>query len=115
MNSGNQAIRGGNARTADIARLWMTLTTEYIPKLRIEVEPHHFPNGDAYVEVLVVDYASIDSNGRVSKSVWATRQFRNDLYLISHNQLFDLLISAYRVIDEFFVTGIDNRPRPPQG
>jgi len=44
--------------------------------------------------------------------VWSRKQFFSPLYLISHTQLFDLLIVGYRVIDEYFRTGKDRRPSP---
>lgn len=103
---------GATATLDDCARLWSTLTTDYIPGLRVEVVPHHYPNGDPYVELVCCDYATMGQQGPVSRSVWARKEFASGLYLISHAQLFDLLISSYRVIDEYFATGKDNRPLP---
>lgn len=104
-----------SANIADCVRLWSTLTTEYIPGLKLELELCHSPNGDPYLTVSVLDYATYDASGDLDMSVWAHREFRNQLHLISISQLFDLLISAYRTIDTYFSTGVDNRPRPVKG
>jgi hypothetical protein len=90
----------------------MTLTTDFIPGLRVELVPHHDPAGNASVDVEVCDYATLTVGDDIHRSVWARKRFASPLYLISHTQLFDLLITSYRVMDEFFATGKDNRPSP---
>jgi hypothetical protein len=105
-------LAGGVATLADCARLWATLTTDYIPGLKIEIEPGTEPDGQPFVQLSLVDYATIDASNEQSMSVWSCRKFYSPLYLISHTQLFDLLIVGYRVIDKYFATGEDNRPRP---
>lgn len=98
------------ATLADINRLWDTLTTEYIPGLRIELTPTRSKEGFDFVLVELVDYSEAALLPGKWRSVWSKREFRSPLYLISHSQLFDLLISGYKVIDEYFSTGKDNRP-----
>lgn len=113
MKSSNRHLPvGASATVDDVARLWATLTTDYIPNLKIELEPHHAPEGLAYITANIVDYATMGDSGDWHRSLWSTRRFASPLYLISHAQLFELLISAYRVIDEYFRTGVDNRPSP---
>lgn len=101
---------GASATLDDCARLWSTLTTDYIPGLKVEVIPHQKPNGDPYIEMVLCDYAYVAGDPGPDRSVWARKEFSSGLYLISHAQLFDLLIKGFRVIDEFFTTGKDNRP-----
>jgi len=106
---------GPLATLDDCARLWTTLTTDFIPGIRIEMIPHQDPSGRPYVAVELVDYSDVHTLPDGPRSVWARREFGSPLYLISHTQLFDLLISGYRVMDEYFTTGKDNRPRPSKG
>jgi len=106
-------VRAATGATPDdIARIWHTLVDEYIPGLKIEITPKHEPRSSAYVEVQVVDYAGSVPGGETHRTVWSEREYHSPIYLISHNQLFDLLISAHRVIDKYFATGKDERPNP---
>jgi len=111
----NKIIKGGAATLGDLARLWDYLTTEYIPALKIELEPLFDSHGDPLIRVLVCDYSTIANLPAGPRSVWAMREFRSEIYLISHTQLFDLLISAHKVIEDYFRTGVDNRPLPSKG
>lgn len=99
-----------SATTADCARLWSTLTTEYITQLRIEVRIVVDPNGETWLSVEVIDDSLASIDGAACVNVWASREFRNGLYLISVSQLFDLLIDAYRKIDAFFSLGAPSAP-----
>jgi len=101
---------GTNATSADCARLWSTLTTEYISKLRIEVGLDEGVSGQASLLVEVVDSSLIVSDGELMVNVWASRIYYNPLYLISSGQLFDLLITAYRNIDDYFTYGENYSP-----
>jgi len=104
--------QGASATLDDCARLWNTLTTDYIPALKVELFVRQRPNGEAYIAVELVDYSTLQSATGIQRSVWSTKEFFSPLYLISHTQLFDLLIKGYRVIDTYFATGKDNRPSP---
>lgn len=115
MSTTKPVLQGGSATLDDCARLWSTLTTDYIPGLRIEMDLHRRPNGEPYVEVQLVDYSTVLNDSTTGRSVWATKEFFSPLYLISHTQLFDLLIKGYRVIDEYFSTGRDTRPSTLKG
>ena len=110
MANNMQVLKGGTATLADCARLWSTLTTDYIPGLRVEITPHHRPDGEPYVVVELVDYSTLKEGLPAERSVWSRREFFSPLYLISHTQLFDLLIVGYRVIEAYFGSGVDNRP-----
>jgi hypothetical protein len=95
---------------SDCARLWSTLTTDYIPALRLELRMVTNPNGDSYLSVEVVDDSLVTLDGAECVNVWASREYRNALYLISIAQLFDLLIEAYHRIDGFFSLGTPSAP-----
>lgn len=99
-----------NASLGDCVRLFRTLTDEYIPGLRIEMIPALGVDNQPCVRVELVDYSELRSSAGLDRSVWARKVFYSPLYLISHTQLFDLLIVGYRVIVEYFSTGKDNRP-----
>jgi hypothetical protein len=94
-----------SATAGDCVRLWTYLTTDFIPALRMEVRMVTDPRGDAWLSVEVVDDSAQDDRGEQLVNVWASREFRNGLYLISVSQLFDLLIEAHRKIDGFFSKG----------
>jgi hypothetical protein len=103
-------LRRGNATLGDCVRLWITLTVDYIPALRIELIPDISDKGEQVILVELVDYATLAEKAPPHRSVWSRRTFQSPLYLISYNQLFDLLISGHRVIEQYFSTGVDNRP-----
>jgi hypothetical protein len=107
--STNGAVRG-TATPGDCARLWVTLTEEFIPGLRVEIKPRVDAAGEAYVRMELVDYAYLNPDVKEHRSVWAVRDFRSGVYLISYNALFDLLIVGHRTITEYFSSGRDNRP-----
>ena len=99
-----------SATADDCARLWSTLTTDYIPRLRLEIRMVTNSSGDTYLSVEVVDDSLVTVDGHECVNVWASKQFANGLYLISVGQLFDLLIQAYRQIDGFFSVGTPHAP-----
>lgn len=95
--------RGANA--ADCARLWNTLTTEFIPGLLFVIKPVTKDKETGYIEIAVVDQSVHQIDGEALENVWAVKEFHNQLHLISVGQLFDLLITAYRTIDRYFELG----------
>lgn len=107
--SRNEGERVG-VTAGDCARLWSTLTTEYIPGLRIEVRILEAPSGQVFLSVEVVDDSVHSIDGAPCVNIWASREFINPLYLISRDQLFDLLIVAYRKIEEYFSIGTPSAP-----
>jgi hypothetical protein len=98
------------ATAADCARLWTTLTTEYIPKLRLEIRMVTNDLGENWLSLEVVDDSLVTIDGGECVNIWASKEFRSELYLISVGQLFDLLITAYRKIDGFFSDGTPHAP-----
>lgn len=96
--------------TVDCVKLMNHLQDDYIDGLRVEMIPAYDRAGQAYIRVEVCDYATIAEGQQPHRSLWATRSFYSEIYLISHDQLFELLISAHKVIEKFFSTGVDNRP-----
>lgn len=110
MSGFKQEVPDRNAAAADCARLWSTLTGEYIPGLRILLEPRFDEFGRGAIWVAVVDDSAIAVNGSQLENIWAERVFLNQLHLISLGQLFALLIDAYRKIDEYFRIGEASAP-----
>jgi len=94
----------------DCLRLWRTLTEEYIPGLRLELRPVETPDHQVCIHLQIVDSSYHQEGSDEVVNLWATKLFRNELYLISVAQLFDLLIVAYRAIDGFFTLGEALRP-----
>lgn len=103
---------GHNATYGDCARLWITLTQEYIPGLQLLITPLSDQTGDAWLRLEVADPSVISIGGTPQVNVWSSKEFRNKLYLISNDQLFDLLIVAYRNIEQYFKHG--DRFAPPR-
>lgn len=107
-------IRNGTtpltATAADCGRLWQTLTKEFIPALRLEMRIVHVAENEDYLSIEVVDDSLETLDGCELVNIWASREFRNGLYLISAGQLFELLISAFRKLDEFFENGTPSAP-----
>lgn len=95
--------RGANA--ADCARLWSTLTSEMIADAQMVIIPEVDQNGDSLIAIEVITPCLHQVNGEEQVYVFSRREFRNQLHLISVGQLFDLLITAYRVADRFFEHG----------
>lgn len=95
----------------DCLRLWHTLTTEYIPDLRLELRPIETPDKRVAIHLQIVDSSFHQEDSNEVVNIWATKLFQNELYLISVAQLFDLLIVAYRSIDGFFTLGEALRPK----
>lgn len=98
------------ANAGDCARLWTYLTGEYIPGLRIEICPILPPTGKAAILLEVLDDSAAGVNGESLVNIWAWRTYANDLNLISLGSLFDLLISAHRQIEDYFVNGEQSAP-----
>jgi hypothetical protein len=99
-----------SATAADCVRLWTYLTTDYIPRLRLEVRMVTNSSGDSWMSVEVVDDSLVREDGAEMINIWASREFRNPLYLISVGQLFDLLIEAHKQINLFFSVGTPHAP-----
>jgi len=98
------------ATAADCARLWITLTQEYIPALRLEIRMVTDSQGNGWLSVEVVDDSVVAIEGQGMVNVWAAREFRSELYLISVDQLFQLLIVAHKQIDQYFRLGTPHAP-----
>ena len=99
-----------NATAVDCARLWSYLTTDFIPALRLEIRMVTNPNGESWLSVEVVDDSLVTLDGAECVNIWASKEFRSGLYLISVDQLFDLLIHAHKQIDGFFRVGTPSAP-----
>lgn len=110
MSTSNGARVPVGATADDCARLWSTLTTEYISNLRIEVRILQDRSAVTYIAIEVVDDSLESLNGQPLVNVWASREYVNPLYLISRDQLFGLLIDAHRTIEGYFRNGTPSAP-----
>jgi hypothetical protein len=98
------------ATADDCARLWATLTADFIPALRMEIRMVTNEKLETWLSVEVVDDSLFTLDGAACVNVWAAKEFRSGLYLISVDQLFDLLIMAYKQMDAFFSNGSPSAP-----
>lgn len=104
--SGLKPVAGDRgASAADYGRLWQTLITEMVSDLQVVIIAEQDQNGFDLIAVEAVSPSLHQIDGVDLVNVWARKEFRNQLHLISVGQLFDLLITAYRVIDRFFDEG----------
>jgi len=110
MNTAETVRTGQGATLADCARLWSTLTNEYIPGLRVQLTIILTADGSPALQLELVDGPLISTDGSRWENIWSRRVFFNQLHLISVGPLFDLLISGYRVIDDFFRYGESYAP-----
>lgn len=110
MRTGMTVSNGQGASVDDCARLWSTLTKEYIPALRVDLTIILTDDGAPGVRLELVDGPHLDTHGKGHLNIWSTRVFFNPLHLISSGALFDLLISGYRTIDDFFLYGESYAP-----
>jgi len=110
MSTSDRAGKVNGATSDDCVRLWRTLTQEYIPGLRINLVMLDFVDGASGVKLELLDGPHADTNGDKHENVWASRSFFNPIYLISAASLFDLLITGYRTIDDFFREGESYAP-----
>jgi len=110
MRTSETLQTGRNATADDCARLWLTLTGEYIPGLRIELRMLSPVGNISGIQLELVDDCAMHPDGSRLVHVWSSRQFFNHLNLISSGSLFDLLISGYRAIDDYFTYGESYAP-----
>lgn len=101
-----------SAGPSDVARLWETIQDEFPWQIRIEILPRQVDRSSGCVAVQLV--SPLESQGTAVEGceVWATRDFYSPLYLISWNQLFDLLIVGYRNLDLRLSGQNDDPPNP---
>lgn len=99
-----------SASAADCARLWATLTSEYIPGLRIDFKILAADDDVTGFQLELVDDGPAAADGVFYENVWASKTAFNQLHLITAYILFDLLITGYRNIDDFFRYGESNAP-----
>lgn len=110
MRTSETVQTGRNATADDCARLWLTLKKEYIPGLRIELTILAPADSAVGMKLELVDDCARHPDGSTLVHVWSSRQFFNQLNLISSGSLFDLLISGYRAIDDYFTYGESYAP-----
>lgn len=83
----------------DCERLWTTIKKEMITDCQLEIILPTFPIGGQR-PVLVVKSPGLDSEtGSSVDRLWATRELSNNSLGFTYQQLYDLLIEAYRRIE----------------
>jgi len=105
---------GRNATTDDCGRLWRTMTHEYIPGLCIRIVIIEDDRVGTAIRMECYDHGPKAADGSYYDNIWAAATYFNELHLISSSRLFDLLIIAYRRIDDFFAYGESNAPERRQ-
>lgn len=101
-----------NAGPDDVARLWETLTNEFPWQLRIEILPRKVARSSGCVAVQLVSPLESPGSGVEGCEIWATKDFYSPLYLISWNQLFDLLIVGHRNMESRLSDAHPESPNP---
>jgi len=102
------------ATTDDCGRLWRTLTHEFIPGLCIRVVIIEDDQVGTAIRMECYDHGPKGADGHFYDNIWASATYFNELHLISSSRLFDLLIVAYRRIEDFFAYGESNAPERRQ-
>lgn len=105
MSGSKQVANDRGASAGDFGRLWTTIKTELVSDAQVVIIPEQDLNGFDLIAVEVISPSLHQINGEDLVNVWARKEFRNQLHLISVGQLFDLLITAYRVADRYFDEG----------
>jgi hypothetical protein len=110
MRTSAQLRTGVGANADDCARLWKTLTTEFVSTLRLETT--FLVNNEAPFGIMLelVSPGLDPEDGEDCVNIWAMQSFWNPLHLISWGGLFDLLINGYRRIDDYFRYGEQYAP-----
>lgn len=89
----------------DCGRLMVHLRKDYIPALRVEVNFYELGKAGQGLKIEVLDDSAVGAGGEDVVNVWATKTFGQRIQNISTNDLYDLLMTAYRQIDRFFTLG----------
>jgi len=89
----------------DCGRLIVHLRKDYIPALRVEVNFYELGKVGQGLKLEVLDESAAGVNGEEVVNVWASKTFGQRIQNISTNDLYDLLMTAYRQIDRFFTLG----------
>lgn len=101
-----------NAGPDDVARLWETIQAEFPWQIRIEILPRKDYRSSGCVSVQLMSPIESQGSGVEGCEIWATKDFYSPLYLISWNQLFDLLIVGYRNLALRLSGQNDDPPNP---
>lgn len=94
---------------SDVCRLWSHLTTEWVTDLEIKLNPVHHTDGTCGILLSVTSTRFLGGGGGTYDHVWAQRVFSGVDYKGSYNQLYDLLIVAYREIERELMA---EKPQP---
>ena len=83
----------------DVARLWMHLKKDWITDLEIRIEPGMNADATPFIKVRICSPGFDEETGEKRLITWTVRQFSGVDYKGSYNQLYDLLIVAFRKIE----------------
>lgn len=89
----------------DCGRLFAHLHNEYMPDLRMEVSFYQIGSIGMGMKIEVVNDSLVTLDGQNTINVWATKTFGQRVQNISTNDLYDLLMIAYRQIDRYMRDG----------
>lgn len=89
----------------DCGRLILHLRDQYIPSLRLEVGFYQIGKAGWGLKMEILDDCVAGVDGKEVVNVWATATIGQRIMHISTNQLYDLLMTAYRQIDRYFELG----------
>jgi hypothetical protein len=89
----------------DCGRLVAHLRNEYMPDLRIEVNFYNLGAAVWSMKMEVLNDSLVTLNGEETVNVWAVKTFGIRINSISTNDLYDLLMTAYRSVDRFMRDG----------
>jgi hypothetical protein len=89
----------------DCGRLLLHLQVDYIRDLRLEVGFYELGRAGRGLKLEVLDDRPEGVDGKSVVNVWAIKTFGQRISNISTNEIYDLLMTAYRTIDRFFELG----------
>jgi len=89
----------------DCGRLMAHLREDYIPGLRVEVDFYKIGQAGWGLKISTLDDSLAGVDGQQLVNVWSEKTlFQRSLY-IRTQELYDLLMTAYRAIDRYFAEG----------
>lgn len=102
MSRNGASLPASGPQLADVARLFVHLTTEWVTDLGISIEAGQHTDGTPFLEISVQSPRLQDGKGGEYIHKWSKRRFSGVDYTGSYAQLYDLLIVAYREIEREF-------------
>ena len=112
---GGSHRHNGSASTGpnvdDCNRLWSTLKQEFITDLEIRLELQIYPNPSDRPWITIRSPGFDSETGQQRWHIWARKELSNHAVGFTYQQLYDLLIVAYKRI-EGHLSGQEPMPLP---